>query len=297
MRVLSYISFILMFVANVATAQVDFATKAMLKLQEGDLATAKKMIDDASADAKLSTESKTWHYKAFIYKDVYKDLVKNNGDFNEGLKLRETSLQCIQKSISLDSKGEFKDDDYKLADYLSKTFFNDAKLSARDGKFDLSMDLLNKYKSTRKIYTQGAEVDQNEINYYLYVGSLYNSIALSDSTYRKVYSEKAKNIYLKVLEIEPNNVNSNYNLAILYYNQAVDMIKALDFETDLIMLSQIQDESVLIFKKSLPYMERAHQLDPNNITTLKGLEGIYFSLNEKEKTEEIRKKIAAIENK
>lgn len=276
-------------------AQVDFATKAMLKLQEGDLTTAKQMIDQASTDAKMSTEAKTWHYKAFIYKDVYKSVATQ--DFSQGITLRDNIVEFVKKSNSLDAKSEHKAENDKLLDYISKTYFNDAKLTAKDAKFDLSNSLLTKYKSTKKIFNPSNDIDVNEINYLLYVGSLYNSIALSDTSYRREYSEKAKNTYLKVIDIDANNINANYNLAILYYNQAVDMIKDLDFETDLIMLSQIQDESVLIFKKSLPFMERAHQLDPKNLSTLKGLEGIYFSLNEKDKTEEVRKKIAELEGK
>jgi hypothetical protein len=295
MRLFVYISILLAFVCNTTMAQVDFATKAMLKLQEGDLATAKQMIDQASADAKLGSEAKTWSYKAFIYKDYYKSIATQ--DFNAGVAIRKEIVDYANKSISLDSKNEFKAENEKLLDYISKTYFNDSKLTAKDAKFDLSLSLLNNYKAIRKSLGQGNDVDPNEINYYLYLGSLYNSIALSDTSYRKTYSEKAKNTYLKVIEVDANNINANYNLAILYYNQAVDMIKDLDFETDLIMLSQIQDESVMIFKKSLPFMERAHQLDPKNISTLKGLEGIYFSLNEKDKTEEVRKKIAELEGK
>jgi tetratricopeptide (TPR) repeat protein len=294
MRKLLYISFISLIACSFAFAQVDFATKAMLKLQEGDLATAKQMIDQASSDAKLGSDAKTWHYKAFIYKDFYKSVATQN--FSEGITVRDNILEFVKKSNSLDTKTEYVNENNKLLDYISKTYFNDAKLTAKDARFDLSTSLFNKYKTIRQMLGHN-EVDANEINYYLYVGSLYNSIALSDTSYKREYSEKAKNTYLKVIDTDPNNINANYNLAILYYNQAVDMIKELDFETDLIMLSQIQDESVLIFKKSLPYMERAHQLDPKNISTLKGLEGIYFSLNEKEKTEEIRKKIAELEGK
>jgi hypothetical protein len=41
-------------------------------------------------------------------------------------------------------------------------------------------------------------------------------------------------------------------------------------------------------------MEKALELDPNRIETLKGLEGIYISLNEFEKSNAIRARLEAL---
>jgi hypothetical protein len=92
-------------------------------------------------------------------------------------------------------------------------------------------------------------------------------------------------------------LDANYNMGILYYNEAVTKIQESEYETDLIALSQLQDECIEIFKKSLPYMEKAYALDPNNKNVLLGLSGIYFSLNDEAKSNEFKAKYDALNNK
>ena len=69
----------------------------------------------------------------------------------------------------------------------------------------------------------------------------------------------------------------------------------MDFETDLIALSETQDKTIEIFKKSLPFMEKAYQLNPKRKETLQGLEGIYYSLNENEKYDKIKQELIELE--
>jgi hypothetical protein len=80
-------------------------------------------------------------------------------------------------------------------------------------------------------------------------------------------------------------------MGILYYNSAVNIIKSMDNEVDLITLDLIQNETVELFRYALPYMQKAFVLNPKRVETLTGLAGIYFSLNEFEKSEEINKQL------
>ena len=107
----------------------------------------------------------------------------------------------------------------------------------------------------------------------------------------------AKASYNKVLAIDPNNISANYNMGILYYNQAVHLINQSDYDLDIVALNDVQDNSINLFKSSLPFMEKAYSLDPNRRETLLGLSGIYFSLNEKEKSNEFKQKLEQIGNK
>ena len=83
-------------------------------------------------------------------------------------------------------------------------------------------------------------------------------------------------------------------MGILYYNQAVNLINQSDYDLDIVALNDVQDNSIKLFKESLPFMEKAYSLDPNRRETLLGLSGIYFSLNEKEKSDMFKQKLEEI---
>jgi tetratricopeptide (TPR) repeat protein len=104
------------------------------------------------------------------------------------------------------------------------------------------------------------------------------------------YFKKSEALYKDVIKADANNSRANYNLAILYYNKAVNIIDKLDADSDLTTIDKIQDQCVLIFKQSLPYMTKAYQLNPNKKDILEGLAGIYFALNDMPKSNEYKQK-------
>ena len=103
--------------------------------------------------------------------------------------------------------------------------------------------------------------------------------------------EKIEALYLEVLAMDSNNVSANYNLGILYYNQAVAIIEHMDYDMALVKLYEIQEECINLFLKSLPYMRKAYELNPTRKETLIGLSGIYFSLNEIEMSEQYKQEL------
>jgi len=130
----------------------------------------------------------------------------------------------------------------------------------------------------------------------LALASVYTEKFKSDKS-KAEFLNLTKATYVKVLTIDPNNISANYNMGILYYNQAVDLINQSDYDLDIVALSDIQDNSITLFKESLPFMEKAYSFDPNRKETLLGLSGIYFSLNEFEKSNQIKQKLKELEQK
>jgi len=99
---------------------------------------------------------------------------------------------------------------------------------------------------------------------------------------------KAIETYQKVLDIEPNHANANYNMGIMIYNLAVDKITQLEFTIDFTEIDKIQEDCKVLFKRSLPFMEKAYTIDPTNKDILTGLSGIYYSLDDSEKLKTIQ---------
>jgi hypothetical protein len=91
--------------------------------------------------------------------------------------------------------------------------------------------------------------------------------------------------------MDPKDYQANYNIAINYYNQGAYKIRQVNYNTEIYELIMIQDESVKLFKQSLPYMLEAHSQRPNRKETLKGLMAIYRSLSDEQKSNQYKNRL------
>jgi tetratricopeptide (TPR) repeat protein len=127
-----------------------------------------------------------------------------------------------------------------------------------------------------------------DVQVMLVVGTAYGKLIKQADENAEPYFKRRIEIYEEVLAIEPDNFMANYNIGITYYNKAVDLINAQDYDVDILKFNQIVQESTELFRKSLPYILEANKYSRKNINTLRALEGIYVNLNNKEKLREVR---------
>ncbi len=101
------------------------------------------------------------------------------------------------------------------------------------------------------------------------------------------YKNKAIEYFEKVLQSNPTDskiiFNTHYNLGVIYYNAGVNAYKQRN-ETN-------TTEFEFLFKKSLPYLEKVHELDSKNKSVMNMLLKAYSSLNEKAKAEAIEREL------
>jgi tetratricopeptide (TPR) repeat protein len=90
--------------------------------------------------------------------------------------------------------------------------------------------------------------------------------------------DKAVIAYEKSIELNPEFFDALYNLGALHYNKGVkyleeaNKVPAREFEKYDALMSRANKE----FKLSIPYMERAHQIDPEEKGTIETLKNLYF---------------------
>jgi tetratricopeptide (TPR) repeat protein len=84
--------------------------------------------------------------------------------------------------------------------------------------------------------------------------------------------------YTKAIELDPNFFDAYYNLGALHYNKGVkyqeeaNKLPAREFEKyDALMLKASTE-----FKNSIPFMEKATELNPNEKLTIETLKNLYF---------------------
>jgi tetratricopeptide (TPR) repeat protein len=112
-------------------------------------------------------------------------------------------------------------------------------------------------------------------------------------------TEKAKANYAKAVELKPDYYEPNINLAILNYNEAIEVYKELN---NLSMAdykkrgSTLEAKAQQLLRNSLPYWEAAHLSRPDQRAAIENLQNVYARLKMFEKSEEMRKKLEALDN-
>ena len=116
---------------------------------------------------------------------------------------------------------------------------------------------------------------------YFAKGTVYDK--LSDS-------EEAAKSYLKAIEIDANFFDAYYNLGAVYFNNGVKLVDeankvpAKDYEK----YESIMAKSNVEFKKALPYMEKAYNINNNSKESIEALKNIYFRF--RSESDEMNKK-------
>lgn len=282
---------ILLSLAVVSNAQQSAVTAAYTFLQQGKLDEAKSNIDAAVVNPETQADAQAWYIRGFVYKTIYNQTDKANKQSATRLE----ALISFKKSLGLDNSEENVQENIKNIKYLATTLYNDAAASLDTIDYKIAVKNFDIFKEYYMIVDPSTEnFKRKDIDFANAIATVYTRIYESDKKTKKEFLELAKSSYNKTLGLDPNNINANYNMGILYYNEAVTLINQSDYDLDIVALNDVQDNSINLFKQSLPFMEKAYSLDPNKKETLLGLSGIYFSLNEKEKSNEFKQKLEQI---
>ena len=277
------IVFAFLLVAGIVVGQAPTkiqAHKAYLAASEtkvdADLLKAQELIDQVSEEEKNLTDPEVWLIRGYVYKDIFKQIDKGEPT----AKSRLVALESLHKAYQYD---EYKKYNAKQAhDYLSTTLFNDAARAINDLDYDLATALYADYATAEKRFDPKKNLRPKEVEFKNALGTLYTKKMRIEKDLQ--WFHKAIEVYEDVLRIEPENYGANYNMATLYYNRGVQNIFSITPENSIRDVKDYQVVSKEFFVESLPYMIKAHELKPDRKETLIGLEGIYYSLQDYDKS-------------
>ena len=171
-----------------------------------------------------------------------------------------------------------------------------------------------KYVSTLKegfeAYPANESLLGNIINYYLLEAEnteeafKYLAVAREkDPTNPQFYSaeahlydklgdqEKAKEKYQKAIELDPEFFEAYYNLGVLYFNEGVELTDEANQITDNAKYEKAKAIADAKFKEALPYIEKSHELRPDDQGIMSTLKTLYYRLKMNDKYEEINNKM------
>jgi len=129
---------------------------------------------------------------------------------------------------------------------------------------------------------QAIEREPNVAQYHMIKGNLNAN---------QGHNEEALADYDKALELDPKLADAVAGKGRVYYNQAIKMNEDAAYIQDQKAYKQALAEMNEMFKKALPFFEKAHEMDPENRDFMITLKTLYYRFHMDEKYEEIQNKL------
>ena len=222
------------------------------------------------------------------------------------------TLAIYNAGLAAEQAGDF---DTAISEYYkaAETGYNGATMylyiAALYQKQDMNDKYLEVIQQGRAKYPENSDLILYELNYYLRNQKFEEAkenleLAIKNDPDNKqlhfslgvVYDnlgegEKAIESYKKAIELDPDYFDAVYNLGAYYFNQGVEIINvANDIEAQKEYEAKMA-EAKDIFKVAQPYLEKAHELDPEDKGAMASLQQLYARTGEIEKAAAMKKKL------
>jgi tetratricopeptide (TPR) repeat protein len=243
-------------------------------------------VDSAVAHPQTTRDFVSWTTRAYSYYYIY---VKTDKAKLES-RLRDTVLISVRKSIALNPDSDYVANNKKILVNLAAHYFNISRSLLQDSlNYERSQKAYNRYKELTKLQDASLNSDSKDVEYYLAVGSVYSEIFNKDNKNLKA-QQIAKVALMKVLDIEPENPGANMNMGLLYFNQAVNIVKEMDGEIPIEKIDEVQTNVEKLARQSEKYIYRVYKNDNKNRKACTALCYIYRMLYQLPKSDEFKKK-------
>ena len=236
--------------------------------------------------------------------DIYVGAVDTGMYYNAGLAAVNSgkykdAIQYFQKCADMKYMGitpYFQMSEAYLAS--GDTVNAEATLTGLSAKFpndkNVTLQLIdlyikgNKNAEAQKYIKVAKESDPNNFSLYLASGIIF----LNEFKYDDAITELTKSI-----ELKGDVYDSQYGLGAAYINKAADMFKAANEIMDVKKYSEAIDQANAVYAKALPYMEKANEIKPDDVYSMRSLQELYYRLKMTDKYTAIKAKLDAIDKK
>jgi hypothetical protein len=288
MKTLLYIRIVLLFAAILPGAARVYAQSpvylnaAQLLLQQGNADSALVQINKHFSQPGTSADGFAYLIKGQIYKELYKKHSPTE-PLTWYLDSSFASLRLAQNYCT-DSSQQVSVRRTML--FVASKYYNSAAERLDSVNVDKAQKCYEKYRIITLQVDPKTSLKQTDIEFYLALATLYEDIYNRNkgSDIAEPYFKKTEDLLNKVLVLDPNNYAAHYRYSVLYWNKGVDIILGVPLDATIPEAEQKQDEALQWFIKALPHAEQAYQINPKRVETLIVLSGIYYSMNDFEKS-------------
>ena len=107
----------------------------------------------------------------------------------------------------------------------------------------------------------------------------------------KVVAEKALADYQKALELDPSYFDAAYSIGAMIYNQGAELLNKANNLTDDAAYKKAKAIADARIAEALPFLEKAHEIKPDDVSTMTSLKELYARTNQMEKYKEMTEKL------
>lgn len=194
----------------------------------------------------------------------------------------ENAIKYYDKAIELNFTSEGTAYYYAFDAYKSLNKLDDGVKYLEEGltKFPKNTNILfsliqyyvEKGEDPAKVltYIDKALIEEpNNATLYFAKGTVYDKLN---------EPEEAIKSYSKAIEIDPKFFDAYYNYGAVYFNNGVKLVDEANKvpAKDVEKYEALMAKANLEFKKALPYMEKAYEINNNSKETIEALKNIYF---------------------
>lgn len=146
----------------------------------------------------------------------------------------------------------------------------------------------NKVDDAMKYLDIAIAQDPTNSSYYFAQGTLFDKLQKID---------EATSSYMKAIEYKEDYFDAYYNLGALFYNKGVKQVDVANAvpSNQPEKYEEEKDKADVEFKKAIPYMEKAHEINPTDKFTMESLKTLYYRLKMLDKHAEILEKMKSIQ--
>lgn len=157
----------------------------------------------------------------------------------------------------------------------------------------LLVEIINIYLNTNvdeaMRYLQVAiDQDPKNASYHFAQGTLFDKLSKID---------EASKCYMRAIEYKNDYFDAYYNLGALFYNKGVKQVDVANAvpSNQPEKYEEEKNKADIEFKSAIPYMEKAHEINPTDRYTLESLKTLYYRLKQLDKHAEVVEKLKNIQ--
>jgi tetratricopeptide (TPR) repeat protein len=275
------------------TVMLYYAASAAVngKIYDKALSHYQKLLDigfDGSTEQFIAINKETGEEEIFESKNM-RDISVKTGEYSDPSQKKTPSLTGeIAKNITLIYIQEDQPD--KALEAIKKAKEeNPEDVSLLQAEADLYYRIgkIDKYDEVMK---EVVRIDPENPSLY------YNLGVASEQLGDK---KSAKEYYLQAIELDSGMVNAYINLAALTLSKERDIVEEMNSlgnsRADNKKYQELNKEKKQFYKDALPYLEKASELDPKNMSALQTKLNIYYQLEMNEKAKALQEKINSLQ--
>lgn len=164
---------------------------------------------------------------------------------------------------------------------------NDATLMQSEADMYYRMGDMGKY---REILEE--VVRQNPDDATLYYNMGVSSAQLGEN-------DRAVEYYKRAIELDPEMHNARINIAYVILSKEAPLVEQMNklgmSKADQQKYEELSKQRQGIYREALPHLEKVMQNDSTNVEAARTMMNIYYQINETEKAEEMKQKVAELE--